>query len=349
MNIQIPKGTILSNKIHINEELGRGAFGAVFEALDLALQRKCAAKILKVENVKKIKEHLEARVLLSCEHQNVVEVFEVILARYDETDILIICMELMDKGSLTDLQKTSSMSFKAIIKILIDILFALETAHEQAILHRDIKPDNIMLSVQGAKLSDFGLAAFINEFNTNRSAKGSPIYMAPESHSENITNISTDIYSVGITFFQLLMNILDWDNTLLKVFNSKEEILSALKKGPIIEKLGFASHIPAKLKRICRKACHKQPEKRYKSSAEFRQALAKISIIINWNLAPQGNSWFGVDNDKRRHELTITKKKQVFLVIYKVNNRKRNNLCKTLNSLKDAETYVADTIGSTVF
>lgn len=208
--MMINKGELVG-KHRIHKKLGNGAYGEVYLANHELLNRSDAVKIIEVKNPAEFKEHLEARILLKCKHDNVVDIHDVDIVEINNKYHVSISMEYMDLGSVLNCMEDAPLSIKKSLLICINILFALENAHQNDVLHRDVKPENIMIDTKtGAKLSDFGVAAIIDESGEG-SAKGSPVFRAPETFSKNITNHETEVFSVGMSLFQMICHILDWD------------------------------------------------------------------------------------------------------------------------------------------
>ena len=224
-------------------------------------------------------------------------------------------MEYMPQGSASDLIENQFVSCRDALKIVIDSLFALEHAHNNGVLHRDFKPANIMLSNEGAKLSDFGIAASVYQTKTG-SANGSPIYCAPEFFSGNYTDIVTEIYSVGISLFELCSNINDWDALIPNI--------SIVQEGRAINHVGYSAHVPRKIRRICNKACSIDRDRRYQSAREMRQDLERLHIAIDWRMLSEC-SWEG--NAMRKIHSMDIEDSRFITNNYRVNGRRRKDLC----------------------
>lgn len=323
--------------LKLEQNLGMGAFGTVFLATEVMLNRRCAVKFIKSDNPNEFKEHLEGQILEKCKHENVVEVYDVNVHQKDGNFYAAIEMEYMPNGSLESYLSKKFVSPKECIKIVIDILFALEHAHVSGVLHRDIKPANIMIGLDNAKLADFGIAASVDETKTG-SVAGTPVFRAPETFAvDGQCSISTEIFSVGMTLFQVLSNLTVWPLT--------QNDLPHVLAGQTIKRVGYPSYLPRKLRMICNTACHQNPDKRYSTAKKMRQALEALQIKIDWRKIDESN-WEGFDKKGRIHTLEITKKHDL---LYKIDGRQRKDDCKKFQNMNAAKAHAADFIYRSTF
>lgn len=180
--------------------LGQGSFGTVYEMMDTLLGRRCALKFVPNNNPTAFVAHYEAQILHRCRHDRIVSVNSVdALVSPGGPSYAVIDMEYCPGSSVENLIKTQFLSARRAIKILVDVLFGLEHAVRQGILHRDVKPANVMCVGRRYKLGDFGIA----KTGLQGSRQGSPVYSAPEVFNKNETSIASDIFSCGIALFQL--------------------------------------------------------------------------------------------------------------------------------------------------
>lgn len=195
-------------------------------------------------------------------------------------------------------------------------MFGLEHAHGQGICHRDIKPGNILFGDNGgAKLSDFGLAYGLTHQAFNFAGYNS--HLAPEVLENIIQDQLSDLYSMGITFFRLINNI----PTLNIPFANDTEWLKALKKEkfPVRQ---FHTHIPNQITRLVKKSMKADRSQRYQTCLEFRQALQKVSLAVDW--APlDRDKWIGICNNDK-YEIEIYLKRTGYFIDFKKNGRKVN-------------------------
>src|SRR6266480_2989274 len=174
---------------------------------DTLMARDCAVKFVENQDPRSFVAHFEAQVLNQCRHDRIVSVHSVdVVADAHGKLYAAIDMEFVSGGSAQDLLQSGHVSIRRAVKLLIDVLFDLQHAHQHQILHRDVKSSNIMLAGNRAKLTDFGLATNAAMALT-ASGAGSPVYCAPEVLGNNITNVQTDIFSARMTLFQLVNNI----------------------------------------------------------------------------------------------------------------------------------------------
>ena len=198
-------------KFVIERELGRGGMGVVYLARHKILDTKFAIKVLMPDGNKKNVERFirEAKLSGKVRHKNLVAVHDV--GFNEEYKVHYILMEYVSGGSLKErLKKESRISERETAKIVCQISSALEAAYENQMVHRDIKPDNIMFDSEGnAKLADLGIAKNINENDTvltvEASIFGTPAYMSPEQAKDSHSvDIRSDIYSLGMVAFEML-------------------------------------------------------------------------------------------------------------------------------------------------
>ncbi|WP_084566833.1 serine/threonine-protein kinase [Mesorhizobium sp. LSJC269B00] len=313
------------SNVRILKYVGAGAFGEVYHAIDLAMNRECAVKYVENTDPAAFKAHIEAQVLHLCKHDRVVEVFDVQPITHAGKKYAAIEMEYLPDGSAEAFLEKQHVSLRMAIRWVIDILFALENSHNNSVLHRDIKPANFMLKGKYAKLSDFGLAKATGGV-PHGSAAGTPIYSAPELFSAKVTSVATEIFSTGMSLYQLACNMRDWG-----AFPISK---SMVEKGQVVKRIGYPGYIPERLKRVCNKACNHDPAKRFKSAHEMRQALESLSIRLEW-IQTQPNDWIAEDGTKE-HRLTIAPGKNSFEVIYQVNGRRKNESCAKFSTMSEA-------------
>ncbi|EJM7155220.1 serine/threonine protein kinase [Vibrio parahaemolyticus] len=332
-------------KYDLQKHLGNGAFGDVYLAHDMALDAIKAIKILNAANAYDVKQKLEeAQILHKCKHKNIVHVNEANVYEVNKTPRVIIDMEYLPNGSFEDAISNNAVSVHSSIRHIIDCLFALEHAHINGILHRDVKPANIMLSNFGAKLSDFGLATVLG-VNVAGSQKGYTKHLPPEYFTSNCTTELTDVFAVGVTLFRACNYISDWDGSIRKF----QDPMSLIWSGNLIPSIGYAPFIPLKLKRIINKACAANVHQRYQSALDFRQALVKLSPCIDW--VPKSNSSFSGSccNTGATYSIELTASSTSFNVDVRKNNRRQGADCKSFSSINDANQYLFNFVAASLF
>ena len=260
----------------IEKELGRGAMGIVYLGRDPKIDRKVAIKTLDYSQFSKkeldtVKNRFfrEAQAAGRLSHSNIVTVYDM----GEEQDFAFIAMDYVSGVPLSDFTQVDALlPVQEIYRIIQVVAQALDYAHQQSIVHRDIKPANIMYDARDrqVKITDFGIARITDSVKTRTgSFLGSPSYMAPEQMTGAHVDGRADIYSLGVSFYQLLTGSLPFKadslaNLAYKITNEKFR--------PIRE---VRTDLPASATRIVNKALQKNPEKRYASGAEMVAALKR--------------------------------------------------------------------------
>lgn len=332
-------------KYELIKHLGNGAFGDVYLAHDHALDADKAIKILNAPDTADVMKKLEeAQILHKCMHKNIVHINEANVYDINSTSHVIIDMEFLPRGSFEDAIESNSVSIHTTLRLIIDCLFALEHAHLNGILHRDVKPANIMLCDFGAKLSDFGLATVLG-LEAAGSPQGYTTHLPPEYFTNRNTTELTDIFAVGITLFRACNYISDWDGAIRRFDNP----LAVIHSGQLVNSLGFAPFIPLKLKRVINKACSPTSAQRYQSASEFRQAIERLSPHIDW--VPTGQSSFQGTCQSTGASFTISlvPTRSSFNVEVKKNNRRQKAECQSFDNYDEASKYLFNYVSSSLF
>ena len=260
----------------IEKELGRGAMGVVYLAKDPKINRKVAIKTLDYSQfssseLKTVKARFfrEAEAAGRLSHTNIVTVFDM----GEEEDFAFIAMDFVAGVPLSNyITPSKLLPVKEVYRIIKEVAVGLDYAHRQKIVHRDIKPGNIMYNSKSkaVKITDFGIARITDSVKTRTGAfLGSPSYMAPEQIMGSKVDGRADIYSLGASFYQLLTGHLPFDadnlgNLAYKIANEKHKTLKGLR-----------SDLPASATRIINKALQKERQNRYASGAEMAKALQR--------------------------------------------------------------------------
>ena len=268
---------VLGNRYRIIRRLGRGGMADVYLANDLLENMDVAVKILKAE-LSTDSEFLrrfetEARAVSSLSHPNIVQVYDI----GEENGIHYMVMEYIEGITLKELlHQCIRLDWDAAIPIVIQIGLALEHAHRNGIIHRDIKPQNIMITPDvKAKVTDFGIAraSSANTITmTGGGALGSVHYFSPEQARGGLVGEKSDIYSLGILLYELVTGVLPFDgdtsvSIAIKHLQEKPQIPSSLQ--PLI---------PAGLDGIIMKCIQKSPEKRYANVSDLVAELDALMI-----------------------------------------------------------------------
>lgn len=252
------------------EKLGRGGFGEVWlaEKRSQFVTKKVAVKLPHEEQVNFDAIRQEATLWEQASgHPNVLPIIDADV--YDEQ--VVIVSEYADGGSLADkLKREEKLSVKQAVEMTIGILNGLEFLHSRKIIHRDVKPQNILLQGNTPRLADFGISRAMNTTIVSSAIIGTDAYMSPESF-DGKRNAQTDIWSVGVVLYQLLKGSLPFPQE-----HPSERMFAVLTK----EFEPLPDEIPSDLRKIVQKALAKQPENRYESAEEMREDLQKALIGI---------------------------------------------------------------------
>lgn len=252
-------GTFLQDRYEILEQIGSGGMSVVYKAKCHKLNRLVAIKVLKNEFsmdpnfISKFK--MEAQAAAGLSHPNIVNVYDVV----DEGELHFIVMELIEGITLKNyIIKKGHLEVKETIGISIQVAQGIMAAHEQRIIHRDIKPQNIIISKDGkVKVADFGIARAVSAQTLNSNAMGSVHYISPEQARGGYSDGRSDIYSLGITMYEMVTGHVPFegDNTVTVALAHLEERITP----PSV----YNNKIPVSLERIILKCTEKKPENRY--------------------------------------------------------------------------------------
>ncbi|MGI9859857.1 Stk1 family PASTA domain-containing Ser/Thr kinase [Moorella naiadis] len=271
-------GKILEGRYEIISELGGGGMARVYRGQDRLLNRSITIKILR-EQYASDKEFLtrfqrEAQAVASLSHPNVVSIYDV--GQDDGLHYLI--MEYVEGRSLKDLiSERAPLPPLEAIDIAQQICDALEHAHENGVVHRDIKPHNILITRNGrVKVTDFGIAQAVSEVTMSQSGNmiGSVHYLAPEQARGGVVGATADIYSLGIVLYEMLTGILP--------FQGETPVAVAIKHlqespRPLRD---LNPNVPPALERIVMRSLEKDPYRRYPSAAALRSDLRAVKNAL---------------------------------------------------------------------
>lgn len=261
-------------------KLGHGGMGVVYKAIDKSLDREVAIKMLSLnlsddqQFIKRFQN--EAKTLAKTEHKNIVTIYS-----FRQTDVgSYIVMQYVDGGTLTDLiHQRGALTLNRALPIMKQCLDAIGHAHQAGVIHRDIKPRNIMLTRRGeVKITDFGLAKdqSAGDITMTIARGGTLYYMSPEQIKglKEATALS-DIYSLGITFYELLSGKLPFDKT-----ESDFTIQKKIVSGKTIPLQSVNPNIPNSLNRIIAKMIERDPQKRYQKAEHVLQDILEYEASI---------------------------------------------------------------------
>lgn len=258
-------GMIVGDRYEILERIGTGGMSDVYKAKDHKLNRMVAVKVLKQEfseNANFVsKFRVEAQAAAGLAHPNIVNVYDV----GEENGVYYIVMELVEGITLKKyIKKKARLSVKEAVSIAIQVSMGIEAAHNNHIIHRDIKPQNIIISKEGkVKVTDFGIAKAATSNTITSNVMGSVHYTSPEQARGGYSDEKSDVYSLGITMFEMLTGRVP--------FNGETTVAIAIKH--IQEEMpsprDYVSEIPVSVEQIVFKCCQKSPDRRYQSMGEL--------------------------------------------------------------------------------
>ena len=274
----LKSGVFLGKRYEILERIGSGGMADVYKGKDHKLNRFVAIKVLKSDyrsdGVFVSKFVSEARAAAGLMHPNVVNVYDV----GQDRGLYFMVMELVEGITLKDyIEKKRRLSAKETISIAIQMVTGMEAAHSHNIIHRDIKPQNIIISKDGkVKVTDFGIARATTSSNTiSANVMGSVHYTSPEQARGGVTDEKSDIYSAGITMYEMITGHVpfDGDSTVsIAVKQLQEEIVPPSEEVP---------NIPYSLECIILKCTQKSPERRYQNAQELIRDLKRALVDPN--------------------------------------------------------------------
>lgn len=285
-------GKKLDGRYLIESLIGVGGMANVYKGCDVRTGNQIAVKVLKEEFldneelVRRFKNESKAISILN--HPNIVKVYDVSVT--DQLQYIV--MEYIDGITLKEYlkQRNGALTWKEVVHFATQVLSALDHAHSKGIVHRDVKPQNIMLQADGSiKMMDFGIARFSRAQSQTVSDKaiGSVHYISPEQAKGDHTDARTDIYSVGVMMYEMLSGKLPFDGTgavSIAIMQISE------KPKPLAE---VAPNIPVGLRQITEKAMEKDPADRYQSAQEMLDAIAAFrrdpSISFEYEYNTQDN------------------------------------------------------------
>ena len=267
----LSKGQKINNRYEIVKSIGEGGMANVYLANDKILDRKVAVKVLRGDLssddrfIRRFQR--EALSVSNLSHPNIVEVYDV----GEEDGQYYIVMEYIEGKTLKQLlKKRESLTLPEVIDIMTQLTDGISHAHESYIIHRDIKPQNIMIEDDGRiKITDFGIAMALNatQLTQTNSVMGSVHYLPPEQASGKAATVKSDIYSLGILMYELLTGTVPFkgDNAVeIALKHMKDKIPSIRKQDP---------SIPQSVENILLKAAAKNPRNRYDTAKEMHDDL----------------------------------------------------------------------------
>ena len=269
----LTEGMIIADRYEIVSKIGTGGMSDVYKAKDHTLGRFVAIKVLKPEFSEDVnfvtKFRTEAQSAAGLEHPNIVNIYDV----GSENGMHYIVMEYVEGITLkTYIEKKGQLSFKEAVSIAIQVGRGIEAAHHKNIIHRDIKPQNIIISTEGkVKVTDFGIARAATSNTISADVMGSVHYASPEQARNGFVDGKSDIYSLGIVMYEMVTGRVpfDGDTTVAVAIQHLQE--------EIVAPSAYAPNLPISMEKIILKCTQKNPDRRYESMtallADLRKAL----------------------------------------------------------------------------
>lgn len=262
-------GMLIADRYEILEKVGTGGMADVYKAKDHTLNRLVAVKVLKQEfseNANFVsKFRVEAQAAAGLSHPNIVNVYDV----GEEKGMYYIVMELVDGITLKEyIEKKGHLSYKEAVTIAIQVSLGLEAAHRNHIIHRDIKPQNIIISRDGkVKVTDFGIAKAATSDTITSNVMGSVHYTSPEQARGGYSDERSDVYSLGITLFEMLTGHVPFDG------DTTVAIAIRHIQDPMPSPREYIGNLPYSVEQIVLKCCEKSPDRRYQNMRELSDDL----------------------------------------------------------------------------
>ena len=266
-------GVVIGERYEIIEQIGTGGMSYVYKAKDHKLNRYVAVKVLKSEFSENkgfvSKFRVEAQAAAGLAHPNIVNVYDV----GEDNGLHYIVMELVEGITLKEyIEKKARLSVKEAISIAIQVSMGIEAAHNNHIIHRDIKPQNIIISREGkVKVTDFGIARAATSNTITSNVMGSVHYTSPEQARGGYSDEKSDIYSLGITMFEMLTGRVP--------FNGETTVSVAIKhiQDEMPSPRDYVPEIPVSVEQIIFKCTQKSPDRRYENMslliADLKESL----------------------------------------------------------------------------
>ena len=270
----ITQGMMIAHRYEKKGKIGAGGMSDVYKAKDTTLGRYVAIKVLKSEFSEDVnfvtKFRTEASSAACLEHPNIVNIYDV----GSENEFHYIVMEYVEGITLkTYIEKKGQLSFKEAVSIAIQVGRGIEAAHNKGIIHRDIKPQNIIISTEGkVKVTDFGIAKAVTSNTINSDVMGSVHYTSPEQARNGYVDGKSDIYSLGIVMYEMVTGRVPFngDTTVAVAIQHLQEEMESPKT--------YAPDLPISMEKIILKCTQKNPDRRYESITALLSDLRKALI-----------------------------------------------------------------------
>lgn len=298
----LTEGMIVADRYEILGKIGAGGMSDVYKAKDLTLGRFVAIKVLKAEFSEDLnfvtKFRTEAQSAAGLEHPNIVNIYDV----GSEKGMHYIVMEYVEGITLkTYIEKKGQLAFKEAVSIAIQVGRGIEAAHAKNIIHRDIKPQNIIISTEGkVKVTDFGIARAASANTISSDVMGSVHYSSPEQARNGFVDGKSDIYSLGIVMYEMVTGRVPYDgDTTVSV------AIQHLQEEMVVPS-AYAPDLPISMEKIILKCTQKSTDRRYESMTALLSDLRKALVspdedfVVLVSAANQDKTRIIAEDDLRR-------------------------------------------------
>ena len=293
-------GSFVADRYEIIEKIGAGGMSDVYKAKDQVLGRFVAVKVLKPEFAEDVnfvtKFHTEAQSAAGLQHPNIVNIYDV----GSEEHMHFIVMEYVEGITLkTYIEKKGQLNYKEAISIAIQVARGIEAAHNNNIVHRDIKPQNIMISHEGkVKVTDFGIARAATSNTIHSDVMGSVHYTSPEQARNGFVDGKSDIYSLGIVMYEMVTGRVpfDGDTTVAIAIQHLQEEMVA----PSV----YAPDLPISLEKIILKCTQKSQDRRYAS-------MGDLLVDLKHALMEPDKDFVVIDSAVNQAKTTVIREEEV--------------------------------------
>lgn len=270
-------GMFVADRYEIIGKIGAGGMSDVYKARDHILGRNVAIKVLKQEFSEDVnfvvKFRTEAQSAAGLEHPNIVNIYDV----GSESGMHYIVMEYVEGVTLkTYIEKKGRLTYKEAVSIAIQVGRGMEAAHAKNIIHRDIKPQNILISTEGkAKVTDFGIARAVSNNTISADVMGSVHYASPEQARNGFVNDKSDIYSLGIVMYEMVTGRVPFDGETTVAI-----AIQHLQEEMVVPSV-YAQDLPISLEKIILKCTQKSADRRYANISELLRDLKEVLVNPN--------------------------------------------------------------------
>lgn len=273
----LKNGMFIADRYEIVGKVGTGGMSDVYKAKDHTLGRYVAIKVLKAEFSEDMtfvtKFRTEAQSAAGLEHPNIVNIYDV----GSENGFYYIVMEYVEGITLkTYIEKKGQLNYKETLSIAIQVGRGIQAAHAKNIIHRDIKPQNIIISTDGkVKVTDFGIARAVSEHTIHSDVMGSVHYASPEQARNGYVSNKSDIYSLGIVMYEMVTGRVPFDG------DSTVAVAIQHLQDEMVAPSAYAKELPVSLEKIILKCTQKSPDRRYDSMESLLIDLRKSLLSPN--------------------------------------------------------------------